>query len=829
MKKSKIISKALVLPLALGLMTNTGLAAPRTNDNAAWNVNYSQDGSNPAGYYGQWEGHNYFPSPNDWRTVPMYQFITDRFADGDPSNNEGKYGGYDLYKVDARHGGDFKGIADKLDYIKSLGYTAIWISPVFQNRCNSYHGYGEIDFTLVDDRFGTIDDFREMVDAAHSKGMYVIVDMIVNHMSDLYYFEGHQNEGAPFRLHNGEYRLVPRDPNETYQDFTVDNTFIPEGQYCDVYDSQGNKKTDSGMGTGSFWNSDFHHNGDLTDYGDAWCNHLGKIYGSLDDLRTTHPRVQDKIIAMTKSLIATTDIDGIRMDTPMQVPLYFFKRWAPAVKDYAASLGKDNFFIFGEFYCDRGRGATMVGRGKEPSQWGNPYSFIDNTYTMDGGINYQMYFNFFMPAIKDQAYGKLNQCKVQYDKDKEAYDFWDPQKNESRYTMLNFYDNHDQWRMASANDGFKKSNLASSVIALWPGVPLFYYGDEQGFSSEGTALGGISREDFMSSVAWYDINCKTGTNPAVKDNFDMCNPSYQYVQKIMNLRRQYPALQNTDELYERWCQPDAGNGVYVYSRVWGDQKNWAMVAFNTWSDNIEAKDFHTGWNEGDEIVNAMNPTERYRLGENGKMSSLWVGPYETKVFVRADNLQSLDPVVTSVTPEHDNRVNSDTQTISVKFSKEMDENSVKDAFRYDGNTVSASDLSYDSNNKTLTYVTNVNDGIHSVEILENAKSTDGKHLYGKFESRFRKGIDTNPIANPSKYWTFDENLVRDADSNNIVLHHSAAGAKYLRVSNDDGKTWSQWMPYADETQWSINDNTEKVAVQYWADNSAAYFVQDTVR
>jgi len=64
------------------------------------------------------------------------------------------------------------------------------------------------------------------------------------------------------------------------------------------------------------------------------------------------------------------DIDGIRMDTPMQVPRYFFQRWCPAVKAHAASLGKNDFFIFGEFYCARERAATMVGRGKSPNQWG---------------------------------------------------------------------------------------------------------------------------------------------------------------------------------------------------------------------------------------------------------------------------------------------------------------------------------------------------------------------------------------------------------------------------------------------------------------------------
>lgn len=95
-------------------------------------------------------------------------------------------------------------------------------------------------------------------------------------------------------------------------------------------------------------------------------NHIGKIYGVMDDLRTEHPRVQNKLIAMTNALIASADVDGIRMDTrmlyvsdhiilAMQNPLSFFQAWAPAVRNYAKTLGKDNFFIFGEFFCTMNR------------------------------------------------------------------------------------------------------------------------------------------------------------------------------------------------------------------------------------------------------------------------------------------------------------------------------------------------------------------------------------------------------------------------------------------------------------------------------------------
>src|SRR5206468_12089595 len=166
--------------------------------------------------------------------------------------------------------------------------------------------------------------------------MYVIADIVVNHLENLYYFDGHPGDSAPFRFHTGEYQLFPRNPAETYVDFPVSNTYYPSGQYCDVFGDDGYRRVDPGGG--SFWDSDLHHNGDLQDYSDPWQNHLGKIYGALDDLRTTHPRVQDKIIAMTKSLISSCDTDGIRMDTPMQVPRYLYQRWCPAVRAHAASL-----------------------------------------------------------------------------------------------------------------------------------------------------------------------------------------------------------------------------------------------------------------------------------------------------------------------------------------------------------------------------------------------------------------------------------------------------------------------------------------------------------
>lgn len=383
-----------------------------------------------------------------------------------------------------RHGGDVKGITKKLDYTKSLGFDAIWISPVFQNQENSYHGYGQVDFTVLDDRWGTLEEFREMVQEAHKRGICVIVNIVVNHMANLLHFEGHRNNGAPFRMHVDEYRVFPRDPNNTYRDFVVDNTWNPKGYYGEVYKDDGYPVYDNGGGAFSF--SDFHHNRDLNDYGDPFQDHLAKIYGTMDDLRNDHPRVQAKIIAMTKSLISSVDIDGIRMDTLMQVPLSFFKNWVPAVKDHAASLGKTNFFVFGEFFCNKERSATLTGRGKTPAMFGKD-GYISEACTMDGGIFYPVNF-WFQQALNNQVDGYAGGLKELYDDAQKRYDFYNPKRNEWQYRHLHFYNNHDQWRLSASYDGFYKTDLGSAIITLFPGIPLFYSGDEQGFLTRKPAL-----------------------------------------------------------------------------------------------------------------------------------------------------------------------------------------------------------------------------------------------------------------------------------------------------------------------------------------------------
>ena len=116
----------------------------------------------------------------------IYFLMTDRFCDGDPNNNQGVA----KESLSSYHGGDFQGIIDKLDYIKDLGFTAIWISPVVKNQVAGYHGYWATDFYQTNEHFGSLAKLKELVQEAHKKEIKVIFDQVVNHTGLLHSWIG---------------------------------------------------------------------------------------------------------------------------------------------------------------------------------------------------------------------------------------------------------------------------------------------------------------------------------------------------------------------------------------------------------------------------------------------------------------------------------------------------------------------------------------------------------------------------------------------------------------------------------------------------------------
>lgn len=198
----------------------------------------------------------------------IYFIMTDRFYDGDTSNNQGVIKG----NLSSYNGGDFQGIIDKLDYIKSLGFTAIWISPVVENDVGGYHGYWATDYYKTNEHFGSLEKLKELVNKAHEKNIKVIVDIALNHV-------GHNHP------------------------------FVSDPKY-------------------EKW---FHEYSDINDYNDQNQVENGWL-GRLPDLDQNNPEVSKYLIDMAKWWIKETNIDGFRLDAARHVPKSFWIEFSKEIK-----------------------------------------------------------------------------------------------------------------------------------------------------------------------------------------------------------------------------------------------------------------------------------------------------------------------------------------------------------------------------------------------------------------------------------------------------------------------------------------------------------------
>ena len=237
-------------------------------------------------------------SPDD----VIYLIMPDRFSDGDPSNNDPEIskGLFDKTKPRYYHGGDLQGIINRLPYLKNLGVTAIWVNPVYDNvnhlntkevydgqPITDYHGYGAVDFYGVEEHFGTLSKFREMVDAAHSAGIKVIQDQVANHTGPFHPWVS--DSPLPTWYHGTAANHI----NETWQTWTL----------ADPHSTDEVRKSTL----------------------DGWFINL------LPDLNQEEPEVARYLIQNTLWWIGVSGLDGVRQDTLPYVPRTFWKEWMAAI------------------------------------------------------------------------------------------------------------------------------------------------------------------------------------------------------------------------------------------------------------------------------------------------------------------------------------------------------------------------------------------------------------------------------------------------------------------------------------------------------------------
>ena len=526
----------------------------------------------------------------------FYFVMPDRFENGDTANDNGDLppgkgagqSGFDPTGKGWYHGGDLKGLTAKLDYIKGLGTTAIWLTPSFKNKAvqpqdNSagYHGYWITDFTHIDPHLGTNADLRALVDGAHARGMKVFFDIITNHTADVIeYTDGGVGRKGYVSKDVSPYRTAAGTPFDD-RDFaggTFFPTLAPTGQpSCSdppsfftsfpyhpcVPDAERDVKVPAWLNDVSL----YHNRGDTTFTGEN--SQYGDFFG-LDDLFTENPRVVDGFIDIYETWIRDFHIDGFRMDTMKHVDDAFWQRFAPAIESYAKSQGIPDFYMFGEVAEDFSRPIT------------SHYMVHD---AVQGVLDFP-----FQTAATHFAAGSAPTDEL---RDFFVDDDWYTDGDSNVYNLPTFLGNHDRGRIGmfvrNANPGateaelLRRDELAHELMYFSRGDPVVYYGDEQGFTGAGGDQD--ARQDMFPSQSPQYNNLSdpipgddgAGNNDDIgsdatpmDDNFDPSHPLYRKLAQLAAITRANPALRDGAEQV-RYSSPEAG--IYAFSRIERDREN----------------------------------------------------------------------------------------------------------------------------------------------------------------------------------------------------------------------------------------------------------------
>lgn len=532
------------------------------------------------------------PARNPIADEVFYFVLPDRFANGSTVNDTGNIEGdrldhgFDPTDNGFFHGGDLAGLTAKLDYLADMGITSIWMTPVFQNNpvqgsgddiSAGYHGYWYTDMTQFDPHFGTNAELETLITEAHSRGIKIFFDIITNHTADILTYE----EGS------FSYRNKANFPYQDAagvvfddRDFAGTATFPPlDAETSFPYTPAFNNAGDETRKVPAWLNNPiyYHNRGNSSFTGED--SLYGDFFG-LDDLFTEHPAVVQGMIDIYKDWITNYDIDGFRVDTVKHVNIEFWQQFIPAILDHAKAQGRENFFIFGEVFS------------------GNPQLLSHYTSRAD------------FPAVLDFRFQEEVRKYVSQRgasnilRDLFADDDYFTDADSTVYSLPTFLGNHDRGRLGwflDVDTGVQpddqklaRMQLAHALMYFARGVPVVYYGDEQGFVGDGDDKN--ARQDmFPSQVATYNDDDLIGTDATTADdNFDPTHPLYQSFTDYAAIRSAHPALRTGAQIH-RFSSDQAG--IYALSRIDRSEQVEYVVAFSnsgnersatvpTWSPNM---------------------------------------------------------------------------------------------------------------------------------------------------------------------------------------------------------------------------------------------------
>jgi len=432
---------------------------------------------------------------NAWKSRTIYQLLTDRYwrSNGDTSSycDLGKY-----------CGGDFDGITQQLQYIKDLGFDAIWISPVVDNIEGGYHGYWFRNFERINDHFGGEAALKRMVDAAHAMDIWVMVDVVANHVGPV----GHDYSSIyPF---NQEYHYHPD---------------------CDIKD----------------WNN-------------QWQVEMCRLCG-LPDLDQANPFVRGYLKDWIRTHVQKFNFDGIRIDTVPEVEKNF---WS----EYTQSAG---VFSIGEIFN------------------GNDGYIGQYQNHMDSALNYGMHYTIRDVFARGQS---MKQIPDRWAANYRSYKDVD--------VLGLFVDNHDNARFLNSQGDWRLFKSALLFSLTGRGIPIFYYGSEQGFNGGGDPQ---NREPL-----WKAMN----------RNHEI----FKFVQAANKARRIQGAA--TAPFAEKWVD----DNLYVFTRG-----RFFVALTNRVNGSFSADVPNTGFNDGQNLCNIFNSGDCTTI-RNGKLS-FTLNNGEAKIYI----------------------------------------------------------------------------------------------------------------------------------------------------------------------------------------------------
>lgn len=644
----------------------------------------------------------------DFRDETIYFAMTTRFYDGDPMNNVCTWDKQEqqIATKDPAWRGDFKGLIDKLDYIKALGFTAIWITPIVQNGSGiDYHGYHAMDFKTVDLRYeshkkwGSSEDvkFQDLIDAAHAKGMKIVLDVVLQHTGNFGettlnpLFTRNQNIKNQARI---DYCMKPdndRLGGQSYWKLPVDQQYPVRWKY--------------------FKNPQYEPNNYYHHYGTGWNWDLpnrwwGQIAGDCVDLNTENDYVANYIVECYGEFIKM-GVDAFRIDTSGHIaPLTFNKQFIPKFHEIAnrpevkaKRLNGIDFYMFGEV-CQRFQGSVVYRNQPNLSSyfytWKSDQSLL-NQYNGDAAWWRQQ----VLPEGHDTPVGPMAVCESDtqdkprsnnalmqngawHDPDYSQasglnvidfpvhYSFSNVSNVMGYYNQDNYYndasfnvvyvDSHDY--SPGPNDGIRFNGGTAqwaenlSWMFTFRGIPCLYYGSEVEFmkgclidDGMNTSLNQTGRAYFghylEGSVNASDFAQYTASGQVAQTlNGDLAH----HIQQLNKIRAAVPALRKGQYTFDG-C---SANGGWAFKRAYKNE-SYVLVAVNggatfsnvpagTYTDIVTGKTYNGG---GTITVDAPKTKGQLRVlvknWTGGKVVDYGKFIYESSPVSKGGNPTATDP------------------------------------------------------------------------------------------------------------------------------------------------------------------------------------------